>query len=94
MEKEIEILESIDCGDDIELKQALEHLIQAYKEQQAEMKKKDKIIDEMAEMLVRVPNNADSPLTAAAVAMINRDLELKKISVKQYFERKIENDIK
>ncbi len=54
--------------------------------------KKDKIVDLMAEMLVKVPNNSDSPQTAAIIAMINRDLELKKIKVKQYFEKKVEND--
>lgn len=54
--------------------------------------KKDKIIDLMAEMLVKVPNNSDSPQTATIIAMINRDLELKKIKVKQYFEKKVEND--
>jgi len=57
-----------------------------------ELLKKDKIIDLMAEMLVKVPNNSDSPQTAAIVAMLNRDLELKKLEVKKYFEMKVENE--
>ena len=56
------------------------------------VKKQNKIIDLMAEMLVKVPNNSDNPQTASIVAMMNRDLELKKIKVKQYFEKKVEND--
>lgn len=56
------------------------------------VKKQNKIIDLMAEMLVKVPNNSDNPQTASIVAMMNRDLELKKIKVKQYFEMKVEND--
>ena len=67
-------------------------LIQAYKEQQAELEKKDKIIDEMAEMLVRVPNNSDNPQTAVIIAEMNKNLELKKIKVKQYFERKVNSN--
>lgn len=57
-----------------------------------ELLKKDRIIDLMAEMLVKVPNNSDSPQTAAIAAMLNRDLELKKLKVKQYFEMKVENE--
>ena len=56
------------------------------------VKKQNKIIDLMPEMLVKVPNNSDNPQTASIVAMMNRDLELKKIKVKQYFEMKVEND--
>lgn len=58
----------------------------------AENLKKDKIIDAMAEMLVKVPNTADSPQTAVTAAMLNRDFGLKKLKVKQYFEMKVEND--
>ena len=57
-----------------------------------ELLKKDRIIDLMAEMLVKVPNDADNPQTAAIAAMLNRDLELKKLKVKKYFEMKVEND--
>ncbi len=57
-----------------------------------ELLKKDRIIDLMAEMLVKVPNNLDSPQTASIIAMLNRDLELKKLKVKKYFEMKVENE--
>ena len=57
-----------------------------------ELLKKDRIIDLMAEMLVKVPNDADNPQTAAIAAMLNRDLELKKLKVKKYFEMKVENE--
>lgn len=53
------------------------------------LEEKDKIIDLMAEMLVKVPNNSDSPQTATIIAMMNRDLELRKIKLKQYFENKV-----
>ncbi len=56
------------------------------------IEEKNKIIDLMAEMLVKVPDNSDSPQTATIIAMINRDLELRKIKVKQYFEKKVKEE--
>lgn len=58
----------------------------------SKLEEKDKIIDLMAEMLVKVPNNSDSPQTATIIAMMNRDLELRKIKVKQYFENKVKEE--
>ena len=71
-------------------KEATVTVLNMLKEKDKEIEKKDKIIDLMAEMLVKVPNNSDSPQTATIVAMLNRNLELKKLEVKQYFEKKVE----
>ena len=83
MEKEIEIIQSLDCGDDIELKQALEHLIQAYKEQQAELVKKDKIINEMSKELY-VEGYCKEINCKQCTAESFTDC------IKQYFEKKVE----
>lgn len=96
MEKEIEIIQSLDCGDDIELKQALEHLIQAYKEQQAELEKKDKIIDKMAEYLASIDFDQHCAEVPGICMGCPRedDLDGYMQCIKHYFERKVEDDIK
>lgn len=97
MEKDIEILEELlnryeqldyRFGNMLSCKQtnALKHLIQAYKEQQPELKKKDKIIDKMSDMLVRV-HSEDKKVEFIA----NINIEEKKAQIKQYFERKVED---
>lgn len=103
MEKEIEILESIDCGDDIELKQAIEHLIQAYKEQQVELEKKDKTIDLQINFLYELGTDRpgtvfkklwDEGLNAEECGHCRDDNKKCVDCIKQYFERKVENVIK
>lgn len=78
-----------------ELNPALEHLIQAYKEQQAEPKKKDKIIDKMAEMINNYDIDEDICKQMGDIINCNEfaDEEECKKCIKQYFERKAD-DIK
>lgn len=56
------------------------------------LEKKDKIIDLMAEMLVKVPDNSSTSQTI--IAILNSNLELHKIRVKQYFKKKVEEENK
>lgn len=59
----------------------------------AELEKKDKMIDEMAKMLVEVPiNSSDTPATAAAKAEIRKDLEILKNALINYISEKIEGE--
>lgn len=67
-------------------------ILNLIKKQQQELQLKDKVIEEMAEMLVKVPDNANNPTTAVAIAMINRNLELKKEQVKRYVINKVKGE--
>jgi hypothetical protein len=58
------------------------------KDKRAELEKKDKIIDLMAEVLVKVPESEDNLIIAQ---VINSNLEEKKQKVKQYFEKEVNN---
>lgn len=69
-----------------------ENVINIIENQQQELQLKDKVIDEMAEMLVKVPDNADNPTTAVAIAMINRNLEIEKRRVIQYIINKVKGE--
>jgi Na+-transporting NADH:ubiquinone oxidoreductase subunit NqrC len=67
---------------------SIDVVLNLIQKQEKEIEKKDKIIDLMAEVLVKVPENEDNLIIAQA---INYNLEEKKERVKQYFERKVEN---
>lgn len=61
--------------------------LKQYDDLKKKVDRQDKMIDLMAEALVKVPNNEDNLI----IEVINRNLEQKKEEVKQYFERKVEN---
>lgn len=108
MEKDIEILEELlsnyekldyRFGNMLNCKQtnALEHLIQAYKEQQAELEKKDKIIDEL-EYIFYNYQLCEYEITDCTYRKCEYIADDEKPPcrecIKQYFERIVEDDIK
>lgn len=105
MEKDLEILNKFCEYEDavvlidnalFEYQNAVEHLIQAYKEQQAEMKKKDKIISEMSNAMAKnyccIANVVEEEICDKK-CIGNNDWHCE-TCIKQYFERKVEDDIK
>lgn len=67
-------------------------ILNLIEKQQQELQLKDKVIEEMAEMLVKVPDNADNPTAAVVIEMINRNLEIKKRQVIQYVINKVKGE--
>lgn len=82
----------------------LENLLKAYKEDKekisslcyelgkymAKSEEDEAVIEEMAEMLVKVPNSvSDDTMTAVVKASINRNLELHKMKVIEYVRNKV-----
>ena len=55
-----------------------------------ENQKLNKVIDEMAEMIVKIPENSDNPQTLAIIRKINSNLVEKKEAIKQFFIKKVE----
>lgn len=80
MYKELKDIANAKVTDLLKLKQ--------YDDLKKKVDRQDKMIDLMAEALVKVPNNEDNLI----IEVINRNLEQKKEEVKQYFERKATND--
>ena len=65
---------------------AIENLINRLKEDEA-------VIEEMARMMVKVPNSvSDVPMTAVVKATINRNLELHKMKFIEYVRNKVKEN--
>lgn len=71
-------------------KKVLEEAINLIQKRQEELEEKDKIIDKIAEALVRIPENTDDPQTLFIIQHINSHLEEQKKEIIKYFKKKAE----
>ena len=85
-EKAIEIITSVDCGDDIELVQAIETVLQDLQKYKDITTKQDKMIEMMLKYLAY--HGVEDDICTAELSK-NCDESCKKC-IKQYFEKKAE----
>lgn len=71
-----------------------EILLNLIEKQQKELEKKNAVIDKMAEMLVKVPENIDEPEKLSLVHFLNEHLEEKKQRVINYILNLVEKENK
>ena len=81
-EEQIKFIEAADCDYYDEELELYQNRVRQFNIVLSMLKEKDKIIDLMAEMLVKVPENN------FIAKCINQDLEEKKKEIKRYFENK------